>query len=353
MSKTILLIEDNTDMRENISEILELANYHVITAENGKQGVLKAKSTIPDLIVCDIMMPEMDGYETLYMLGKNDQTKNIPFVFLTAKAEKSDWRKGMNLGADDYLTKPFDDMELLNVVEARIKRSEALKADFQNTKQGIEEFIDTVKSIEELKHLSKENKSKIYKKKEIIFHEGDYAGGVFLIEQGKVKTFKINNDGKEFTTGLYKSGDFIGYKALIENNEQTESAVAIEDTEIYKIHKDDFLSLLYNNREIANAFIKLLSGSLIEKEEELINLAYNSVRKRVADGLIHLADKFKKESREAFSIEIPRDDLASIVGTSTESVIRVLSDFKDEKLIEAKGSNITLVNEDKLRNLKF
>ena len=115
----ILVIEDNLDVRENIVEILELSNYEVSEAPNGKEGVKAAKKEQPDLILCDIMMPEMDGYEVLYMLGKDPGTSTIPFIFLTAKAEKSDFRQGMSLGADDYLTKPFDDMELLKAIEGR------------------------------------------------------------------------------------------------------------------------------------------------------------------------------------------------------------------------------------------
>src|SRR4051812_33462814 len=109
--KKILLIEDSREMRENTAEILELANYNVITAANGKIGVEYAVKELPDLIICDIMMPELDGYGVLYMLGKNPATASIPFIFLTAKAEKTDLRKGMSMGADDYLTKPFEEME--------------------------------------------------------------------------------------------------------------------------------------------------------------------------------------------------------------------------------------------------
>jgi CheY-like chemotaxis protein len=111
--KKILLIEDNLEMRENTAEILELAGYAVFTAPDGKEGVKTALKELPDLIVCDIMMPELDGYGVLHMLSKNEAAAAIPFIFLTAKAEKEDYRKGMSLGADDYLTKPFDDTELL------------------------------------------------------------------------------------------------------------------------------------------------------------------------------------------------------------------------------------------------
>ena len=125
--KKILVIEDNPHMRENISEILELADYQVFSAENGKVGVEMAQKFIPDIIICDIMMPELNGYGVLHLLGKKDSTSRIPFIFLTAKTDRDDLRKGMNLGADDYITKPFDEADLLDAIESRLKRSEILK----------------------------------------------------------------------------------------------------------------------------------------------------------------------------------------------------------------------------------
>ena len=107
--KKILIIEDNEDIRSNTAEILELSNYKVTVAENGKAGVSKALENLPDLVICDIMMPELDGYGVLHALQRNDATKNIPFIFLTAKTERNDMRKAMDLGADHYLTKPFED----------------------------------------------------------------------------------------------------------------------------------------------------------------------------------------------------------------------------------------------------
>src|SRR5690606_34936944 len=102
--KKILLIEDNQNVRETTADILTLAGYEVITAESGKAGVQEALSALPDLIICDIMMPGLDGYGVLHILSKRAETAGIPFIFLTAKSEKADVRKGMNLGADDYLT---------------------------------------------------------------------------------------------------------------------------------------------------------------------------------------------------------------------------------------------------------
>lgn len=351
--KKILLIEDNLEMRENTSEILELANYEVETAENGKIGVEKARTCSPDLIICDIMMPEMDGYGVLYLLGKDPKTSNIPFVFLTAKADKSDLRKGMNLGADDYLTKPFEEMELLSAVESRLSRSETFKKPFNGQADGLNRFIDEARGLEELQQLSKDRKIRTYKKKEIIFREGDFPNSVYFVSSGKVKTYKINDDGKEYITGLYKQGDFVGYMSLMKENEYNESAAALEATEVSVIPKIDFIQLLETNRDVSAQFIKMLSSNLLEKEQQLINLAYNTVRKRVADALVLLMDTYIKDNNDVFSMAISRDDLASIVGTATESVIRTLSDFKEEGLISIKSSTIFITEPEALRNLRF
>ena len=125
--KKLLLIEDNDEIRENTAEILELAMYNVYTAENGKVGVEKAIDLKPDLIICDITMPLLDGYGVLHAIQKNEEIKNTPFIFLTARTDRSDFRKGMELGADDYISKPFDGTELLNAVDSRLKKVELLK----------------------------------------------------------------------------------------------------------------------------------------------------------------------------------------------------------------------------------
>lgn len=120
--KTILVVEDEAQVRYNIQEILELSDYRVLTAENGRVGLQLARNMIVDLIICDVMMPEMDGYQVVAALRENDVTAIIPFIFLTAKVDRSDLRMGMELGADDYLTKPFAAEELLKAVENRFQR---------------------------------------------------------------------------------------------------------------------------------------------------------------------------------------------------------------------------------------
>ena len=119
---TILLIEDNASMRRNISQILSLENYRVLTAVDGPAGLAQARTERPDLILCDIMMPGMDGYEVLAQLRADATTVSLPFIFLTAKGDMPDLRIGMSLGADDYLSKPVARLDLLDAVKTRIQR---------------------------------------------------------------------------------------------------------------------------------------------------------------------------------------------------------------------------------------
>jgi DNA-binding NarL/FixJ family response regulator len=122
--KKILVIEDDPEMRRNIVIVLRLEQYQPIAAENGRVGVELAKKEKPDLILCDVMMPELDGYGVLKALHEDTNTALTPFIFLTAKGEKEDLRSGMNLGADDYLTKPVAQADLLKAIEVRLRRSE-------------------------------------------------------------------------------------------------------------------------------------------------------------------------------------------------------------------------------------
>jgi CRP/FNR family transcriptional regulator, polysaccharide utilization system transcription regulator len=351
-TKRILLIEDNPEMRDNTSEILGLANFDVTTAENGKEGVKLAQQLQPDLIICDIMMPELDGYGVLHMLSKDDRTAGIPFIFLTAKAEKNDYRKGMTMGADDYLTKPYDDIELLSAVEMRIKKSERLRAEFNRTADGLDKFIQEARTFDPLNKLAEDKKIKYLRKKETIYTEGSYPTGIFFLQKGKVKAYKSNEFGKEYITDLYKEGDFFGYVDLLQGVPYQDSVVALEDAEVAIIPKDDFFSLLQGSREVSSKFIRMLSNEIKEREERLLQLAYNSVRKRVAEALVMLVNRYQDDHSKPFSMAITREDIASIVGTATETVIRTLSDFREEQLVEMKGSLITVLNYEKLARMR-
>lgn len=348
--KKILLIEDNATIRENAAEILELANYKVVTAENGKLGIETALAELPDLIVCDIMMPVLDGYGVLHTLHKNDSLKNIPFIFLTAKTERSDLRRGMEMGADDYITKPFSGTELLNAIEGRLKKAELLKDEMLSGIDGFNKLMAVSGSKDALETLTTDRDINKYRKKQTIYNEGNRAARMFYIVKGKVKTYKTNEDGKELVVGLFSEGDFLGYLALLEGGSFKETAEAIEDSELAVIPKEDFDELMNSNPMVSHRFIQLLAKNVTDMENQLLGLAYNSLRKKVADALINLQRKFQKGT-EPFAINISRENLASIAGTATESLIRTLGDFRTEKLIDIKDGNIIVLNEKKLENL--
>lgn len=345
--KKILLIEDNLEVRENTAEILELAGYEVITAPNGKIGVDQAQKVKPDLIICDIMMPELDGYGVLHILNKKAETSGVPFIFLTAKTEKTDIRKGMNLGADDYLTKPFDDTDLLNAIEARLRKAAMQQSLYESNSEGLDSFISDAKKVLNLKDLCKDKKVKIFKKKTDVFSEGDTPLNIFFVKSGSIKTYKSHPDGKELITNIYNTNDFFGFEPILEGNVYLESAIAMQDSQVVTIPKYDFITLLQSQHDVSKGFISLLCKKVAEKEKQLLNLAYNSVRQRTAEALLKVQQL--KDTKE--NIQISRDDLAKIVGTAAESVIRVLSDFKDEGLIEIESGKIKITQPAKLEKV--
>ncbi len=352
MSASILVIDDNKDIRENTAEILDLAGYKTFMAENGKRGVELAIKEKPSIIVCDIMMPELDGYGVLHLVRKNPDTENTPFIFLTAKTERSDFRKGMEMGADDYITKPFEDIELLNAVEIRLKKSSILSQNYDPTFHGFKQFLKDVKNAGLVRQLAEQYETENYERKQALYQVNKRPHFLYYLISGKVKCFKSHEDGKEYITNLYNDGDFIGYAALLENTNYDDSAVVIEDAEILRIPKDDFLKMVFGDVSIASKFIHIIAKNVKEKEERLLNLAYSSLRKRIAAALVDIMTKFDLKDHDA-PIEISREEIAQYVGTATESLIRTLSDFKAEKLIDIKNGKIVVSNREKLKNLLY
>jgi DNA-binding response OmpR family regulator len=350
--KKILLIEDNAEFSDNVMEILEMAGYKVVIAADGKEGIKMTRKEIPDLIICDIMMPDLDGFGVLHVIHKDPELTGIPFIFLSAKNEDVDIRKGMNLGADDFLRKPVQGEELLKAVETRLAKVESMNAKFAALKGAAKASDHAPKADITLeKFISADRESRRYPKKQIVYKEGNRLGPLFYIVSGKVKIFKTSELGDEYIIDILKEGDFFGYNAILEGTMYTDNAEALEDVELKLIPKEDFLALIYDGNNITKQFIQRLTKDVIGKEDQLIKLAYNSLRKRVADGVIFLHDKFKNGEKNNPDFKISRQNLANVTGARKESVIRMLSDFKDEKLIDIKDGNIVLLKEDKLRTL--
>ena len=381
--KTILVIEDTSDMRENIAEILQLAPYQVLQAANGKQGIKLARQTRPDLIICDIMMPELDGYGVLHILGSDPNLADVPFIFLTAKAELTDFRFGMNLGADDYLTKPFDDHTLLNTVAVRLQKGQRGQTEpirnpvsLDNLASALLQETDTHQA------LCNNYPTAQFGRKHRLFTAGSWPTALYFIRRGKVKLFKTDPSGNEFITILCGTGDFVGYLALLQETAYPETAELLDDSEVCTIPKADFLALIYHNQDVSNQFIRMLAGNVTAHQDRLLQLAYQSVRKRVAEALLMVQRKFYSRAddssissrtarpgepgipsgsgqpiasddvNKSLPMTLSRENWSHLVGASTETVIRILSDFRTEGLIDVNGSQITLLDIDKLTHLK-
>jgi DNA-binding response OmpR family regulator len=348
--KKILIIEDNPDILENTSEILELSNYEVFRAQNGKEGITQAIANKPDLIVCDIMMPELDGYGVLHMVQKNPELQNTPFIFMTAKTEKDEVRKGMSLGADDYITKPFDPTDLLNAIEGRLKKAELFRQRIADGLKGVNQLITIVSGEKALQEFVEGRHFDVYKKKQRIYNEGNHPIRLYYVQKGKVKVYKVNDDGKELIVRIANEGDFFGYTALLENCIYKENAEALEDAEVIGLPRHEFEELVHANLEVSKRFIRLLAADVSEKEEQLIHIAYNSLRRKVADALLAMQKKYKTVGETGY-INMSRENLAAVAGTATESLIRTLTDFKAEKLIDILDGRISILNVEKLERL--
>lgn len=353
----ILLIEDSGKKRESLKKILELSQYEVTTAKDGKEGVKEAEQKLPDLVVCNISkFSTPDGYDVLKILSANSATSHIPFIFISEKeGDYFDFRRVMDLGAADYLAKPFDKIELMNTIEIQLKKSGDMAAFYSKNFTASNNFGEglnkDLKATDLFKQLLDKGDVHFYKKKEEIYKEGSYPKGIYYVNKGKVLIYKLNDFGKELITNLYKEGDFFGIVPLLHGKSYL-SAIAMEDAEISLIPKDDFYQLIYNDMRIMKIIINYLTNILCSKEEQLVKFTYNSVRKKVADALIFLYDKYKNEpDTQSVSISLPRENLAQIAGVATETAIRTLSDLKKEKLIDINGNTIVILNYDKLKNL--
>ncbi len=348
--KKILLIEDDIALRENTAELLELSGYSLFTAPNGKIGVKKAKKETPDIIICDIMMPELDGYGVLEAISLDENTKHIPFIFLSAKTEHKEIRKGMDMGADDYLTKPFEEEELLSAVESRLAKASIL-ASRENTSKNIENEEENPQNIHQLKNFfCDEGEVALYKKGTTVYKEGDHSNNLYLILKGVVKTHTIDANAKELITALYKADDFLGFTSFETTTPYTETATAVEETEVVSISKQHVKDILKKSQDVSLELMNMLTNNLSEVKQQLLNMAYSSVRKKTAATILQFAAVMN--TKPDSPLRISRNDLATTAGIATESLIRTLSGFKKEGLIEIEGRDIRIINIESLQNIE-
>lgn len=347
--KTILYIEDDPVLRENTREMLEFSNFKVLTAQNGKIGVDLALKHGPDIILCDIIMPVWNGYKVFKVLKENQLTHSTPFIFVSSKLDKEDIRKGMNLGADDYITKPFEEKELINTIYSRLEKfpqlQETHSIPLKNTAFAPVNNFNDLKDYIELNGECYE-----FKRKSIIYREDENANYIYLLEDGIVKNYKMDEYGKELITGLYKKGDLLGFYSFGSSTLYAETCTALEDGMAYRILSQKFRKLLKLNPGLTLELADLFSENLINLRKHLLDTAYGSVLKKTTYTILQFAENIQETPQD--SIKISRSDLANVAGISTESLIRSLSQLKKDKLIDIEGRNIKILDLKKLHTIR-
>lgn len=344
----ILIIEDDELLRNNTAELLELSGYEVLTASNGEEGIQSAKQETPHLIICDIMMPKMDGYQVLESMMGDEKTRYIPFIFLTAKTKHKEIRKGMDMGADDYLTKPFDESDLLNSIESRLEKAKFLLG--KEEKNNVSSENDHLKDLQQLRDFFiSEGKIEKFQKDQNIFERGDRSNYLYLILNGLIKTHIIDINGKELITGLYKPNDFLGFTSFDQSIPFNETATALEESELVGLSKEYLKNILQENQSVSLELMNLLTQNISEIKNQLMRMAYSSVRKKTASTIIRFAEVMEKNPE--MSIRISRNDLAANAGIAPESLIRTLSDFKKKNLIDIEGRTIKILDLEALQNI--
>jgi len=343
MENSVLLIEDDLVLAENTRELLELSGYRTFLAHEGKTGLKKAYKELPDVIISDIMMPELDGYEVYTALQQNRHTRNIPFIFLSAKSNPADVRRGMNLGADDYITKPFSEEDLILTIEKRLTKRAQLEGEKSPGRKNqfhLEEFKEYVRTYGEQIEAEKN---------EEIFMENRMACSVYLLEHGMVKTYRLDEYGKELITTILQKGDFLGFYSYKKSNHYPESAQALERSILYRLSHDEFLQMLEQNRDLMLEFAEEITHSLDVLRTHLLEMAYGSVLKKTASTLLEFAEKVKDDNTPV--LKVSRSDMASVAGISTESFIRSLSCLKKDGIIDIIGRDIKILQLEKLTEI--
>lgn len=212
------------------------------------------------------------------------------------------------------------------------------------------ESVFTDLPLDDLELLTANKTEQFYKKGEIIFREGGYPAGIFYVTDGKVKKYKLDNDGREQIIYVANTGELLGYHAILSEDRYPDSAAALEESRIAFIPKEDFLDTLQVSDVLSRRLLKTLSHEFAVLANSLTLFSQKSVRERLALQLIVLREKYKVNFQPGMPVEInmSRDDLASLVGTARENVVRVLSEFKEITIVETKGRKIIVHDVNKL-----
>ncbi|MFT7900591.1 Crp/Fnr family transcriptional regulator [Tenacibaculum ascidiaceicola] len=204
---------------------------------------------------------------------------------------------------------------------------------------------------EELIRITGCKTSKKIKKGEVLFDEGEYINGVFCVKDGVCKVSKMSDNGRDQIIHLIKKGDILGERSLINNEASNLKAIAVNDMEVCFIPKEEILRDLENNSNFSMDVLKKMANSLKKADDVIVDMAQKTVKQRLAATILLLDAKFDKNENGSININLSREDIANIIGTATESAIRLLSEFKKKKLIDLKGKEIFITDIKALKEL--
>lgn len=204
---------------------------------------------------------------------------------------------------------------------------------------------------DELIRISACKTSKTIKKGEVLFEEGQHINGVFCIKNGVCKVSKMSDNGRDQIVHLIQKGDLLGERSLINNEVANLKATAVNDMEVCFIPRDEIVNDLQSNPNFTMDLLKNMAISLKVADNVIVDMAQKTVKQRLASTLLYLNDKFDKTESGALNISLSREDIANIIGTATESAIRLLSEFKRKKLIDLKGKEIFVLDTQQLLNI--
>lgn len=343
----ILIIEDNAEVRDNLADILGLAGYDVVQAASGKQGIQAARSEVPELILCDIMMPELDGFGVLKILSEDPDTVRIPFVFVTAKSEQEDLRRGMNLGADDFVTKPFYKDELLRVIEVRLRKNQSQRGDVAEAPADWSGFLSKGGRERALAGLLEHRTTRRYRRGEAVFREGETVRDVFVLRAGYAKHQKTTSFGKTLIVYVFAPGDLFGYPEAIAQTSYEHDTIALTNLEVDFIPAGLVRERMASDANVADLLIDHLAHGLLDADRHMMQQAYLSVRERCAKALLRADNVFGNTHPWPMS----REELAQWAGTAKETFIRNLTDFRDSGLVDGDGNAIEILDRRRLESV--
>lgn len=204
---------------------------------------------------------------------------------------------------------------------------------------------------DELVKLAECKTSRLVKKGEVIFEEGENVNGIFCIKDGVCKLTKLSPNGKDHIVKLVTKGELLGQRSMISDEPVNLSAVALEDMQVCFVPKNEIMGFFDKNNQFSMNVMRTICGDLKDADSQMVNMAQKTVKERLAETLLYLQDTFGKNEDDTLKIQLTRDELASIIGTATESCIRLLSDFNKSGLIEIKGKKILLKDIPKLKKM--